>query len=398
MILRAADRPAREGIPWAIPAVIISNQERNTKREETLSEDFMLRALQLAKRGKGRTSPNPMVGAVLVKNGSVVGEGFHPRAGEPHAEIFALRQAGENARGATLYVTLEPCNHYGRTPPCTKAIIAAGVAEVHMAILDPNPLVAGGGKKELEAAGIRTVVGEHENEAKKLNEVFLHWVTTGRPFVIAKFAASLDGKIATRTGESRWITGPEARRYAHELRDQVDAILVGVNTIIKDNPELTTRLEKKDVHHPLRVVLDSRGRAPLAARVFDPDLPGRTLVVTTEAMPQKTRQALSERGIEVLVPPADRGQVNLPALLHELGAREVTSVLVEGGSTVLGSFFAHGLVNKVVTFIAPMIIGGQEAPTAVGGSGVERLADAWRLKEIEVTKVGEDLLITGYPA
>ncbi len=363
-----------------------------------MSEDFMLRALQLAKRGKGRTSPNPMVGAVLVKNGRVVGEGFHPRAGEPHAEIFALRQAGENARGATLYVTLEPCNHYGRTPPCTKAIIAAGVAEVHMAILDPNPLVAGGGKKELEAAGIRTVVGEHENEAKKLNEVFLHWVTTGRPFVIAKFAASLDGKIATRTGESRWITGPEARRYAHELRDQVDAILVGVNTIIKDNPELTTRLEKKDVHHPLRVVLDSRGRAPLAARVFDPDLPGRTLVVTTEAMPQKTRQALSERGIEVLVPPADRGQVNLPALLHELGAREVTSVLVEGGSTVLGSFFAHGLVNKVVTFIAPMIIGGQEAPTAVGGSGVERLADAWRLKEIEVTKVGEDLLITGYPA
>ncbi len=357
----------------------------------------MLRALQLARRGRGRTSPNPMVGAVLVKKGRVVGEGFHPRAGEPHAEIFALRQAGENAKGATLYVTLEPCNHYGRTPPCTKAIIAADVAEVHMAMLDPNPLVAGGGKKELEAAGIRTVVGEHENEAKKLNEVFLHWVTTGRPFIIAKFAMSLDGKIATRTGESRWITGSEARRYGHELRDQVDAILVGVNTIISDDPQLTTRLDGEDVRHPLRIILDSRGRAPLTARVFDPELPGRTLVITTDAMPKDTHQALTNKGIEVLVLPADKGQVDLSALLYALGAREVTSVLVEGGSSVLGNFFAHRLVDKVLAFIAPMIIGGQKALTAVGGLGVDRLADAWRLEEVEVTQVGADLLITGYP-
>ena len=338
---------------------------------------YMRRALELAARARGRTSPNPMVGAVLVKDGRIVGEGFHPRAGEPHAEIFALRQAGEAARGATLYVTLEPCCHYGRTPPCTQAIIAAGVAEVHMAMLDPNPRVAGKGKAELEAAGIRTVVGECEEEARTLNEAFVHWITTGRPFVVAKFAMSLDGKIATRTGDARWISSPEARRRVHELRDQVDAILVGAGTVIADNPQLTTRLDKPDVRHPLRVILDSRGRIPLHARVFQPDLPGQTLVATTEASPPAYRDALQARGVEVLVLPADAdGRVDLDALLVALGQREVTSLLVEGGSTVLGAFFARGRVNKVLAFIAPLILGGERAPSPVGGTGVARVAEA----------------------
>lgn len=357
-------------------------------------QDLMKRALCLAKRGQGRTSPNPMVGAVLVKDGRIVGEGFHPRAGEPHAEIFALRQAGEQARGATLYVNLEPCCYYGRTPPCTQSLIAAGVAEVHLAMFDPNPLVAGRGRAELEAAGIRTIVGEREAEARALNEIFAHWITTGRPFVIAKFAMSLDGKIATRTGDARWITAPAARHYVHRLRNQVDAILVGVETVIADDPLLTTRLEKADVRHPLRVILDSTGRIPPTARVLDVALPGRTVIAATEVMPTERQQALM---VEVLVLPADDERVSLTALLATLGQRQVTSLLVEGGGTVLGSFFAHGLVDKVLVFLAPLIIGGRDAPTPVEGTGVACIAEAWRLECVRVRQLGPDVLISGYP-
>ena len=359
-------------------------------------QDYMELALDLARHARGRTSPNPTVGAVIVKDGRVVGTGFHPRAGEPHAEIFALQEAGEQARGATLYVTLEPCSHHGRTPPCVEAIIAAGIREVHIAMIDPNPRVSGRGKAALEAEGIRVVVGEHEEEARELNETFAHWITTGRPFVIAKFAMSLDGKIATKTGASRWITGEEARHHVHELRDQVDAILVGVNTVLADNPQLTTRLPKEDVHHPLRIILDSRGRAPLDARVFSPDLPGQTVVATTEAMPSSTRSALEARGVKVWILPQQGGRVNLEALLDALGGQEVTSLLVEGGSTVLGSFFAAGLVNKVIAYVAPLIIGGTAAPTPVGGPGVSHLTDAIRLTRVRVERVGQDIVIQGY--
>ena len=369
-----------------------------------MAEDFMLRALHLAEQGRGRTSPNPMVGAVLVKEGRIVGEGFHLRAGEPHAEIFALRQAGSAARGATLYVTLEPCCHYGRTPPCTQALIAAGVKEVHMSMLDPNACVAGRGREELEAAGIHTVLGERGAEARALNETFILWVTSGRPFVIAKFAMSLDGKIATRSGDSRWITGQDARREVHKLRDQVDAILVGVGTIIADDPQLTTRLDGDarpkggpgDVRHPLRVILDSKGRTPLAARVLDPVLPGRTLLATTEAIPGDRRRAMTDRGVEVLILPAEDGRVSLQALLQTLGSREITSLLVEGGGTVLGAYFQQGLVDKVLAFIAPLIIGGQEAPTPVVAPGVDRMAQALRLKKVHFERLGSDLLISGY--
>ena len=357
----------------------------------------MERALQLAERGRGRTSPNPMVGAVLVSAGEIVGEGFHPRAGEPHAEIFALRQAGERAGGATLYVTLEPCCHHGRTPPCTQALIAAGVARVHLAMLDPNPLVAGRGRDQLEAAGIITVVGEREAEARILNEAYLHWITSHRPFVIAKFAASLDGKIATHTGDARWITGPAARQAAHRLRDQVDAILVGVETVIADDPQLTTRLDQAEVRHPLRVILDSRGRIPDSSQVLDPALPGRTLIATTDAMPPRRRRDLAHRA-EVLLLPAAEGRVDIPALLDALGERQITSLLVEGGGTVLGSFFARVPVNKVLAFLAPLIIGGQHAPTPVAGPGASCIADAWRLADVRIEQLGPDLLVSGYPA
>jgi diaminohydroxyphosphoribosylaminopyrimidine deaminase/5-amino-6-(5-phosphoribosylamino)uracil reductase len=339
-----------------------------------------------------------MVGAVIVRDGEIVGEGYHQRAGTPHAEIHALRAAGERARGATMYVTLEPCCFHGRTPPCTEALITAGIAEVHIAMLDPNPRVAGRGRAALEAAGIRTVVGEEEAAARALNAAFVTWITTGRPLVIAKFAMSLDGKIATPTGESQWITGPQARRRVHETRDIVDAILVGADTVLADNPQLTTRLDgRSDVHHPLRVILDSRGRVPLEAQVFDPALPGRTVVATTAAMPDATRRALEERDVQVLSLPADEaGRVALPALLDTLGRMEITSLLVEGGATVLGSFFDAGLVDQVMAFVAPRIIGGAAAPGPVAGRGAARLAATPRLRDVQVERLGSDVLICGW--
>jgi diaminohydroxyphosphoribosylaminopyrimidine deaminase/5-amino-6-(5-phosphoribosylamino)uracil reductase len=358
----------------------------------------MAQALELAVRARGRTSPNPMVGAVLVRHGEVVGRGYHPRAGEPHAEILALRQAGERARGATLYINLEPCCHYGRTPPCTEALIEAGVSEVHMAMEDPNPLVHGKGREALNAAGIRTFAGERQAEARQLNEVFIKYITSGHPFVTAKFAMSLDGKIATSTGESRWITGTAARRRVHELRNTSDAICVGVNTLLADDPCLTTRLERSDVRHPVRVILDSRGRAPVSARVFDPALPGRTVVATTQAMQASHRAGLEARGVAVwVVPSDDQGRVGLSDLLDCLGRREVTSLLVEGGGSVLASFVEKRLVDKVLAFVAPLIIGGHGAPTPVKGAGALRLADALRLKRASVEQVGEDVLIVAYP-
>jgi len=320
------------------------------------------------------------------------------RVAEADAAALAVQKAGERARGAVLYVNLEPCSHYGRTPPCTEALIAAGIAEVHMAMLDPNPLVNGQGRARLEEAGIRTAVGACQAEARELNEAFVTYITAGRPFVTAKFAASLDGKIATRTGESRWISSPDARRRAHELRDTVDAILVGAETIITDDPLLTTRLPDRQGHHPLRVIADSRGRVPLEARVLDPTLPGRTVIAATATLAAEQRAGLSRRGIEILALPADeRGRVDLRALLEELGRREVTSLLVEGGGTILEAFFRARLVDRVLAFIAPRIIGGQEAPSAVAGEGVAHLVDAPHLERMRVEVVGGDLLISGYP-
>jgi diaminohydroxyphosphoribosylaminopyrimidine deaminase/5-amino-6-(5-phosphoribosylamino)uracil reductase len=366
----------------------------------------MARALNLARAVKGRTSPNPAVGAVLVREGEVIAEGATLPAGQPHAEAVALRAAGARARGATLYVTLEPCSRYGRTPPCAGAIVAAGVAEVHLATLDPNPEVAGRGRAWLEGAGIPTHTGEGAAAARALNEDFARWVTSGRPHVTVKFAASLDGRIATRRGDSRWITGPPARAEVHRLRDRVDAILVGVNTVLADDPQLTTRWEGPDAagapgaaqrepHHPWRLVLDSRGRTPLAARLLRSDLPGRTTICTTERAPGAWRAAVAGQGAEVWLLPEAGGRVDLRALLTGLGRREVTSLLVEGGATVHGAFFDADLVDRVLAFIAPLIIGGEGAPAPVGGAGVPRLADARRLLAPEACRLGVDTLIAG---
>lgn len=365
----------------------------------------MVRALELATAVKGRTNPNPAVGAVLVRDGRIVGDGATQPYGQPHAEPVALAAAGAAARGATLYVTLEPCSHHGRTPPCTDAVIASGVSEVHLATLDPNPLVAGRGLAALQAAGIRTFVGDGAAAARDLNEDFGRWITTHRPLVIAKFACSLDGKIATRSGDSRWITGAAARARVHQLRDRVDAILVGVNTVLADDPQLTTRLDGtgqpgwtgRAPRHPLRIVVDSQARTPPAARLLGGDTPGQSLIVTTlEASPER-RAALAGTGAEVLCLAADRhGRVALGALLDELGRRRLISVLVEGGATVLGAFFDTGLVDLVMAYLAPVVIGGRDAPAAVGGAGPAALTGAHRLLAPQVRQEGVDTLVSGY--
>ena len=351
----------------------------------------------MAKLALGEVSPNPAVGALVVKDGEIVGQGYTQPPGSWHAEVMALKQAGEKARGGVLYVTLEPCCHYGRTPPCTKAIIAAGIAEVHMAMLDPNHLVAGKGESELVREDIKTYLGEHEDEAKEINEAYTKFITTGMPFVTAKFAMSLDGKIGTRTGDSQWITGDEARKYVHYLRYTNDAIMTGANTVIADDPHLTCRYGGKGGEvkkQPLRVIVDGRGRTPSTAQVFGE--PGKALLVLGDPFDPEKKAAFSRAGAELLEVPAGGGLVDLERLLRTLGERNITSVLVEGGGVLLGSLFDSRLIDKVIAFVAPIIIGGQEAKAAVAGGGVERVMDAIRLDRVRVKKFGEDLMISGY--
>jgi diaminohydroxyphosphoribosylaminopyrimidine deaminase/5-amino-6-(5-phosphoribosylamino)uracil reductase len=360
--------------------------------------DYMKLALRLAARGEGWVSPNPMVGAVVVKDGRIVGRGYHRRAGLPHAEVEALRDAGEAARDAELYVTLEPCNHHGKTPPCTQAILAAGVRRVIIAAQDPNPQVTGGGADFLAARGVDVEVGLLAAEARQLNEAWFHWVKTGRPWVVAKAACSLDGKIATVGGESQWLTGEAARALGHRLRHRVDAIVVGIGTVLADDPQLTSRLPRGrgTGRDPIRVVLDSRLRLPLTARLLNPDSAAPTWVATTSQAPPDTIRALEDRGAQVLVLPAEAGRVALPALLEELGARQVQSLLVEGGAETLGTFFDQRLVNQFYFFYAPKILGGQKAPGMVGGRGIVHLGEAHIAKDLRVRRVGGDLLVTGY--
>lgn len=361
---------------------------------------YMEQALSLARLALGQASPNPAVGAVVVKKRTVVGQGYTQPPGSHHAEVLALKQAAEAARGGVMYVTLEPCAHYGRTPPCTEAIISAGIKSVHMAMLDPNPIVSGRGKSELDKKGIKTYLGEDEEEAKEINEAYIKFITTGLPFVTAKFAISLDGKIATRRGSSRWISGPEARKYVHCLRYTSDAIMAGANTVIADDPHLTTRCSGGKGgtarKQPLRIIVDGEGRTPLTARVFNE--PGETLLVLGRVAKPKEKEAFSRAGAEIVELSAGEGLVNLAKLLEVLGKREVTSVLVEGGGILLGSLFDQGLVDKVIAFIAPIIIGGAEAKTAVAGRGVDQVAESFRLERTKVAKLGDDLMVSGYVA
>jgi diaminohydroxyphosphoribosylaminopyrimidine deaminase/5-amino-6-(5-phosphoribosylamino)uracil reductase len=357
---------------------------------------YMLLALREGRRALGRTSPNPWVGAVVVKKGRVVARGHTRPPPGPHAEVVALSKAGDAARGGELYVTLEPCAHYGRTPPCTEAIVRAGIARVHVAMLDPDPQVNGRGVAALQQAGIEVVVGEGREEAERLLEAYVKHRRTGLPFVIAKFACSLDGRIGAASGDSRWVSGSKARAWAHRLRTQVDAIAVGSQTVLVDDPQLTARpAERLARRQPLRVVVDSRGRTPPTARVLGPGAP--TLVATTEASSPAWREALIEAGAEVLVLPAKDGRVDLHALLVALGRRGVLSLLVEGGGILLGSFFDERLVDKVHAIIAPMVVGAAMAPTPVAGRGAMRMADAVPLREVSIRRLGEDILVTGYP-
>ena len=357
----------------------------------------MQRALALARQALGSTSPNPAVGAVVFKGGAVIGEGFTLPAGQRHAEIVALAQAGAAARGAELYTTLEPCCHFGRTPPCTEAIITAGVKAVHLAVIDPNPGVAGRGCAQLQAAGIQVVEQDFPG-AQELCEGFAKHIQTGIPFLTAKFAMSLDGKIATHGGDSQWVTGAASRLVVQDMRRECDAVLVGINTVLADDPQLTARDERGSPlpRQPLRVVLDSQGRTPPDARMLKE--PGNTLIVTSvSASPAKVAE-LADQGAQVLqVTPNDQGRVDLPETMAELGRRDVVNLLVEGGGIVLGSLFDAGLVDKVYAFVAPKIIGGEAAPTPVGGTGALTMSQSWQLERTRWEQIGEDWLIVGYP-
>lgn len=352
----------------------------------------MARALALAQRAAGRTAPNPAVGAVVVSRGVVAGEGYHRQAGLSHAEVEALRRAGDRARGGTLYVTLEPCNHTGRTPPCCDAILASGIARVVVATRDPNPITNGRGIARLRRAGVVVRSGVLARESAALNEPFFHAMTHGLPLVIAKLGQSLDGKIATRTGESQWITSAAARRMAHRWRGRVDAVLVGITTVLRDDPLLTARGVRRRPHRPIKVIVDSRLRIPLNARCLSRRSPTPAIVATTIRRGSK-RRALMRLGVEVVTFPARQGRVPLASLCRWLVGRGVHSVLLEGGGEVMASALAERLVNRVVFFLAPILIGGDQAPGAVGGPGAARLSQAARLADVRCTWAGPDLCV-----
>jgi len=349
--------------------------------------------LRLAEKGRGRTSPNPMVGAILVKKGKVVGEGYHAKAGEAHAEIVALQRAKKDARGATLYINLEPCTHYGKTPPCAPRVIEADVKRVVIGMEDPNPLVRGKGVKSLKKAGLDVRLGILEKECRRLNEAFCKYVLEKEPFVILKVAATLDGKIASRDGDSKWISGEASRRFVHKLRDQVDGILVGIGTILKDDPLLTARI--KGGRDPYRIVLDSRLKIPEKANVLG-GFPPRVVIATTESAPKDKVQSLEKRGVRVLTLGSKEGRVDLKSCLSRLGEIGIMSLLVEGGSEVNGSFLDEGSIDKLLLFFSPRLMGDPGAPGIFGGRGISSLQEAIPLNETKVKRIGEDVLIEGY--
>ena len=360
---------------------------------QDFDEQMMARAISLARNGLGRTSPNPLVGAVIVRDGRIVAEGWHRKAGTPHAEIHALNMAGELARGATVYVSLEPCAHYGRTGPCARALVEAGVSRVVVAMMDPNPKVAGKGIAILQEAGIEVTTGVLEQEARQLNEVFLKWMTTGLPFVALKTAMTLDGKIATAAGQSQWITNEASRYETHRLRDIYDGILVGINTALADNPSLTTRLKEYQGRNPVRIVVDSRARLPLESKLVT-DGAARTIVAVTAGAPADRLEALRSAGAEVIVA-GSSNHVDMQSLMEQLGAMKISSVLVEGGGSVNFSLLQAGLVDRVYAFIAPKLVGGRDALTPVEGEGFQELDRAVELENIQLRQLGSDVLLTG---
>lgn len=361
-------------------------------------ERYMRMALTLAKRGEGLTSPNPMVGAVLVKEGKVIGQGYHKGPGLLHAEVEAIQDAGSEASDSTLYINLEPCCHTDkRTPPCTKEIIKSRIMRVVVGMVDPNPLVNGRGLKELIEAGIEVEEGILNKEALKLNEAYSKFITTHFPFVILKFAASLDGKIALPSGESRWITDKPARKYAHRLRAMADAVLVGIGTVVADDPLLNIRHIERKGRQPLRIVIDSKLRIPLASRVLDISAGQSTMVVTTAFAPAEKIEALQKQGIKVVI--ADSGdncEVNLRSLMITIGKMGITSILIEGGSEINASALHEKIVDKVIVIYSPRIIGGSDSIGMVGGPPPKSLDESTFLKDISIRRIGEDIMVEGY--
>ncbi|MEH2050572.1 bifunctional diaminohydroxyphosphoribosylaminopyrimidine deaminase/5-amino-6-(5-phosphoribosylamino)uracil reductase RibD [Nostoc sp.] len=379
----------QENIPL-VQSAVGSNSPPKQKVGTDFDSRMMLRCLELARRALGRTSPNPLVGAVIVKDGKIVGEGFHPRAGEPHAEVFALKAAGVGAaRGATIYVSLEPCNHYGRTPPCSEGLIQAGVAKVVVGMVDPNPLVAGGGIARLRAAGIEVLVGVEEEACRQLNEAFVHRILYKRPLGILKYAMTLDGKIATTSGHSAWVTSQEARNEVHQLRAGCDAIIVGGNTVRQDNPYLTSH--QLEAHNPLRVVMSRHLNLPESAHLWQTtDAP--TLVLTQKGANPDFQELLLKQGVEVV----ELTSLTPDKAMAYLYERGFCSVLWECGGTLAASAIAQGAVQKVLAFIAPKIIGGNIAPTPVGDLGFTTMTEALSLERVRWRVVGSDCLVEGY--
>lgn len=356
-------------------------------------EQYMNQALDLARQGEGRTRPNPAVGAVIVKDGVVVGRGFHPKAGQPHAEIFALHDAGELARGADMFVTLEPCSHHGRTGPCADAIIEAGLSRVYVGTTDPNPQVAGRGIQRLREAGIQVFCGILESQCRRIIAPFAKHILTGIPYVVLKSAMTLDGKTATACGHSQWVSNAASRLEVHHLRNRLDSIMVGIGTVLHDNPQLTTRLPEGG-RDPHRIVVDSKLRIPEDVAMLHLDSKAATLIATTAQAPGDKIERLAALGIEVLVLPAISGRVDLHALLASLGKRGLQSILLEGGAELNGAFWRAGLVDRMMMFVAPKVVGG-EGKGVFAGAGVTSMAEATCLRDVRVRQFGDDTLIEG---
>lgn len=356
----------------------------------------MQMAIELAERGRGYTSPNPLVGAVIVKDGVVVGRGYHERAGKAHAEVNAIADARDQANGATLYVNLEPCNHHGRTPPCTEAILKSGIRRVVVGMEDPNPAVGGGGNQLLRDHGIEVICSVLKKECERLNEIFIKYVTTKRPFVIVKCACTLDGRIATRTGDSKWITNKESRRFVHELRHAVDAIMVGIGTVTKDNPRLTTRLDDNKGHDPIRIVLDTHLSISHDAALLNLSSDSDTVVITGPDVPEEKKNGLARPGVRILSTRLKNGQIDLDVLMTRLGEMEITSLLIEGGSRVNASALRANIVDKVFFFYAPKILGGDDGVPVFRGKGPASMSESIRIRDVSVHRFADDVMIEGY--
>lgn len=361
-----------------------------------MHQNYMRMAIELAKKGTGFTSPNPLVGAVIVKNEKIIGEGYHEYYGGPHAEINAFKKATEEVKGATMYVTLEPCSHYGKTPPCAEAIVKSGISKVIIGMKDPNPMVSGNGIKLLKENGIEVISGILEEEVKKLNEIFIKYITTKRPFCILKTAMTLDGKIASYTGDSRWINNEISRAYVHEIRHKVSGIMVGIGTVLIDNPMLTTRITGKTTSDPIRIIVDTEAKIPLEANVLNLESNSKTIIATTEKAHKNKLKALEEKNAEIIITPIKDNKVDLDYLMIKLGENGIDSVLLEGGGELNYSALKVGIVDKVISFISPKIIGGRDAKTPVRGDGIEHINDAIKLEDIEISRFNEDIMIEGY--